>query len=169
MIPPQSPDCLRFALAKEPPVWEGLVIPGIVRADSRIQLYVAEPHSLLKPYIQSIWFMNWSMEPSVELQSIVVPTPPSMGGFQGVNEILRKEVTENDFRQMLDQRETMTIGTHNGSTYKIGFKNSRYVQIITELNGKETIVQSDDLHVRTRQMSPNQNELVFSCLRMFPG
>jgi AraC-like DNA-binding protein len=65
----------RFKLATDAPYWEGLVIPGIERGDSRIRVYASDPSPVLSRYIQSTWFMEWNISSEIELRSIVVPTP----------------------------------------------------------------------------------------------
>jgi AraC-like DNA-binding protein len=67
----------RFELTLEAPIWEGLVIPGIGRGDPRIQVYTAPVVADLRPFVQSIWFMNWDIPDGEELRAIVVPTPCS--------------------------------------------------------------------------------------------
>lgn len=64
----------RLQLTTQAPVWEGLVLPGIERGDPRIQVFAAEPVSELKPFIQSLWFMDWNIPHGIEIDSIVVPT-----------------------------------------------------------------------------------------------
>lgn len=65
----------RFARTVGAPCWEGLVIPEVTRQDQRFQVYTTEPVGALKPFIQSIWWMNWNLPKGTEIRSIVVPTP----------------------------------------------------------------------------------------------
>lgn len=100
--------------------WEGLTVLGIERADERITVYSGEPVASLSPYIQSIWFMNWSLPADSELPAIVVPTPCSHLFGICVPHVSKRPLS-HDFLSVKRAGDLISIRGH-GQTFGVEFR-----------------------------------------------
>lgn len=71
----QSHASLLFRHTTTQPVWEGVVFPGLDLNNPHAKVFDAPVPDLLKPYIQSIWYMTWDLPAGTEYHGIGVPIP----------------------------------------------------------------------------------------------